>query len=71
MYQETAVFVTTVKVTNDVAYRGARLIIEYAELLTKAEVTREFLLQEVELHRRKFPDFQKKTVVSAFWAACI
>ncbi|KAF0297758.1 hypothetical protein FJT64_004801 [Amphibalanus amphitrite] len=29
--------------------------------------TREFLLQGVELHRRKFPDFQKKTIASAFY----
>ena len=50
---------------------GVKLITEYAELLTKAKVTREFLLQGVELHQREFPDFQKKTVASAFWTVCI
>ena len=62
-YQETAAFITTIKVTNDVAERGVKLITDYAEILTKGEVTREFPLQGVELHRRKFPDCQKKTAV--------
>ena len=37
-YQETAAFVTTVKVTNDVAKCGFKLITGYAEILTKDEV---------------------------------
>ena len=49
------------------AERGVKLITDYAEILTKDKVTRELLLQRVEMHRRKFPDFQKETVVSAFW----
>ena len=66
-YLETVAFVTTVKVTNDVAERGVKLITDYPEILTKDEVVREqFLLQGVELHRCKFPDFQKKTVASTF-----
>ena len=43
-YQETTTFVTTVKVTSDVAEHGAKLIRDYAEILTKEEVIREFLL---------------------------
>ncbi|KAF0297757.1 hypothetical protein FJT64_004800 [Amphibalanus amphitrite] len=65
-YQETAAFVTKVKVTNDVAERGVKLVTDYMEILTKDDTTREFLLQGVELHRRKFPDFQKKIIASAF-----
>ena len=34
-YQETNAFVTTVKVTNDVAERGVKLITDYAEIVTK------------------------------------
>ncbi|KAF0311132.1 hypothetical protein FJT64_018018 [Amphibalanus amphitrite] len=64
-YQETTAFVTTVKVTNDVAERGVKLVTDYMEILTKDDTTREFLLQGVELHRRKFPDFQKN-IASAF-----
>ena len=47
-------FVTTVKVTSDVAERRVKLITEYAQILTKDEMTRKFLLQGMELHRRKF-----------------
>ena len=53
------------KVTNNVDERGVKLITDYAEILAKDEATREFVLQGVELHRRKFPDLQKKTVASA------
>ncbi|KAF0313314.1 hypothetical protein FJT64_016134 [Amphibalanus amphitrite] len=52
-------------VTNDVAERGVKLVTDYMEILTKDDTTREFLLQGVELHRRKFPDFQKN-IASAF-----
>ena len=62
-YQETSTFATAVKVTSDVAERGVELITDHAEILTKDEVTREL---GVELHQRKFPDFQKTTVASAF-----
>ena len=44
-YQETTTFVTTVKVTNDVAERGVKLITDYAGILTKDEAARKFLLQ--------------------------
>ena len=48
------------------AEREVKLIIDYAEILTRDEVNREFPLQKVELHRRKFPDLQKKIVASSF-----
>ena len=57
-------FVTTVKVTNDIAERGVKLAKDYATLLTKDDSIRDELLQGVERCRRKFPDFAKKTLNS-------
>ena len=50
------------KVVNDAAERGVRLISEYASILTKDEETRQFLLQGVERHRQMYPDFCIKTL---------
>jgi len=65
-YQAVAAFVQTVKVTNDVAERGVKMITDYLDVLTKNDETRQQLLQVVELHRQKFADFRKKTLNSSF-----
>ena len=61
-YQSAKDFVTTVKVTNDVAERGVKMATDYATLLTKDDRMRDMILQGVEKSRRNFPDFRKKTL---------
>ena len=47
------------KVINDDAERGVALIEEYNALITKNEEQKQFLLQVVQDHRRRFPDCSK------------
>jgi hypothetical protein len=54
--------VRNVKVTNDVAERAVAMISQYAAILTKYEEMRDFLLQGVEDHRRKYPNVNKSTL---------
>ena len=61
-YKEAETFVRTVKVLNDLAERGIKLITDYAHCLTKDEEMRKILLHGVEQNRRKYPDFRKKTL---------
>ena len=51
-----------VKVVNDLAERGIKLISDYAQSLTKDDEMREILLHGVEANRKKFPDFKKQTL---------
>ena len=51
-----------VKTVNDCAERGVKMISEYAAILTKDEKVRDWLLQGVEANRKKFPDFNVKTL---------
>ncbi|XP_043230743.1 uncharacterized protein LOC122386030 [Amphibalanus amphitrite] len=52
----------SLKVVNDFAERGVALIQSYCAILTKDEEQRQFLLQVVEEHRRRFPDVRKSTL---------
>ena len=63
-YNEMKQYVTTVKVTNDVAERGVKLISDYAGILTAEDDMRGKLLQEVERCRRKYPSFRKSVLNS-------
>jgi len=51
-------------VVNDLAKRGVALIEQYNSILTKDEEQKQFLLQVVEEHRRRFPDSSKKTLTA-------
>ena len=55
-------YVCTVKVTNDCAERGVKLISDYISILTTDEEMRDKLLQGVEHCRRMFPNFNKSTL---------
>ena len=55
-------FMRTVKTVNDCAERGVRMIKEYSKILKKDAGTRNWLLQGVELNRKKYPDFNIKTL---------
>jgi len=58
-YQEIKSFVNLVKVINDAAERGIKLNSDCTALLTDDPVQRANLLQPVEDHKHKFPDFSK------------
>jgi hypothetical protein len=55
-------FVRTVKVVNDAAERGVKLISDFATIITTDPEQREWLLQGVEYHRKEYPSFDKKTL---------
>ena len=55
-------FVRTVKIVNDTAERGVKLMTDYAQILTKDEKTKQWILQAVESNWKKLPDFKKKTL---------
>ena len=61
-FQVAEKFVRTVKVVNDAAERGVKLISDFATIITTDEQQRAWLLQGVEQHRKLFPSFDKKTL---------
>ena len=54
-------FVNNMKVVNDIAERGIKLISDFANKCTD-EQQRQSLLQVVEFHRNEFKDYTKKTL---------
>ena len=61
-YKTVENFVRTVKTVNDCAERSVKMITDYATILTQDEKVRDWLLQGVESNRRKYPDFNVKTL---------
>ncbi|CAH0558598.1 unnamed protein product [Brassicogethes aeneus] len=61
-YQDSLKIIRAIKVTNDIAERGVALINKYNEGLTYDEEQRQFLLQVVADHRKKYPDCSKKNL---------
>ena len=61
-YLEMREFVRTVKVSNDAAERGVKIISDYAKILTQDNDMRRKLLQGVEMSRKIHPNFTKKTL---------
>jgi hypothetical protein len=57
--------VNKLKVVNDAAEQGIKLITEYNNILTKDEEQKQFLLQIVTDYRRNFPDSKKATVIKS------
>ena len=53
--------VQAIKVTNDVAERGAKLIQDFASSVTTKKTQLQQLLQVVEKHRRQLSDFIKSS----------
>jgi hypothetical protein len=56
--------IKAIAVTNDSAERAMALITEFNDSSTRDEENKQFLLQNIEENRRKFPDAKKKTLVS-------
>ena len=61
-YLEMRDYIRTVKVTNDVAERGVKLIKDYATILTTDDDMRKLLLHGVERNRKMFPSFKKSVL---------
>ena len=59
-FVEAEKFVRTVKVVNDSAERGVKLISDFATIITNDPEQRAWLLQGVENHRKQYPCFAKK-----------
>jgi len=64
-YQEIKFFVNSVKDINDAAERGIKFNSDYTALLTDDPVQRASLLQAIEVHRHKFPDFFKAALAKS------
>ena len=60
-FQKMRSWVRNLRVTNDCAERGIKLISDFANSLTKDSHDRQNLLQVVELHRRQYSDATKAT----------
>ena len=56
--------VMNMKVTNDLAERGVKLMEEYNKILTNDEQQKQYLLQIVKKFRSSLPDKNKKTIMS-------
>lgn len=61
-YTEMKDFISQLKVVNDLAERGVKLMSDYSTIVTNNEEQKQCLLQTVEDHRKKYPDFMKKTM---------
>jgi len=55
--------VQQLQVANDNAERGVALIEEYNKIITKKETQKQYLLQVVQDHRRRFPECKKGSLV--------
>jgi len=55
--------VTSLRVVNDTAERGVKLIQDFNSSITRCEEQKQFLLQVVSQHRSKFPEPKKSLLV--------
>lgn len=63
-FQRAKSVVLNLRVVNDIAERGVALMQTYNNILAKNEDQKQYILQVVEEHRKKFPDAAKETVAS-------
>jgi hypothetical protein len=64
-FQEGLKIVKTLKVVNDMAERGVKLMTDFNDLLTKDEVQKQYVLQVVSKCRALYPDVSKGTLTKA------
>jgi hypothetical protein len=64
-YKKMHYIFTNIKVVNDTAERGVKLVSDFAHSITNNEQQRQYLLQVVEHNRSTIPDFRKKTLMKA------
>lgn len=65
-YQYCKTVLSDLKVVNDLAERGVALIQQYNNCLTRSEEQKQYLLQVIEEHRKKFPSVSKRDSVAAY-----
>ncbi|XP_050530378.1 uncharacterized protein LOC126899463 [Daktulosphaira vitifoliae] len=65
-YQEAKKIVKSIRVVNDTAERGVKLMEEFNDKLTKNEAQKQFILQVVQKYRKVFPDHKKKSMTATF-----
>ena len=53
------------RVTNDTAERGVKLISDFIGHITTSDFELQELLQVVEAHRQRYPDYSKATLSAA------
>lgn len=61
-FNEMKTFVKNLKIVNDAAERGIKLIQDFSQSITEDENERQALLQSVEQSRKKTPTFQKRVL---------
>ena len=59
-------WIQNLKVTNDCAERGVKLISDFANILTKNSDDRQNIIQVVERQRERYPDVKKTTLAKNF-----
>ena len=64
-FQEMENWVQTLKITNDTAERGIKLVSEYCDILTKDSEDLNNLMQVVEQHRQQYKGIDKSTLNQA------
>ena len=65
-YQKGLQIAIHLKVVNDTAERGVKLISEYNNLLTKNEEEKQYILQIIEDYRRYYPNVKKCTLTKIY-----
>lgn len=61
-YRKFSKFVTDLKVTNDLAERGIKMVEDFINTATKDETQLQALMQVVEAHRQRYPNCKKSTL---------
>jgi len=65
-YQKASNIVKHLKVVNDTAERGIKLITEYNDILTKDEEQKQYVLQLTSDFNKRFPDTKKSTLTKDY-----
>jgi hypothetical protein len=65
-YQAGRLIATHLRVVNDHAERGVKLMSDYNRSVTKNEESFQHLLVNVEQHRRSIPDYKKSTLIKKY-----
>ncbi|KAG0723598.1 hypothetical protein GWK47_042397 [Chionoecetes opilio] len=61
-YSKALEYVSSVKVVNDIAERGVKMMTDFANIITTDSQQKQYLLQTVEYNRERFDSFKKQTL---------
>ena len=61
-YSKALEYVSNVKVVNDIAERGVKMMSDFANIITTDSQQREYVLQIVEYNHERFDSFKKQTL---------